>query len=179
MLHYKYSSFFLHTFSNLFFCGGEQVNSVICVWFYILRHTHSHTNCISLESELNNISPTEGRKVSEAGQVCLSSQQSWFAGRLLIWSGTSLWWLVGDSTRKCKSLSWRATFLSGHLGSLLLPSAASVSLHILARIPNTLHSSILSKSYFKQQIPGLGFHFSLLHSCLHRPYGLSPSPTNR
>lgn len=60
MLYYKYGSFFPHTFSSTFFYGGEQVNSVICVWFYILMHTYSHTNCIKLESELNNISPTEG-----------------------------------------------------------------------------------------------------------------------
>lgn len=119
-------------------------------------------------------------KVSEPGQICLSRQQGWFAGKLMIWTGASLWWrVVGDSTRECKSLSWRATYMSGHWGSLLLLSAASVSLHIPARIPNTPHSSLLSKSYFKQQIPVLGFQFSLLHSCLHRPYGLSPSPRKR
>lgn len=74
MLYCKYGSFFPHTFSSTFFCGGEQVNSVICVWFYILTHTRSHTNCIELESELKNNIPAErtaGRSQSQGRFACL------------------------------------------------------------------------------------------------------------
>lgn len=77
MLYYKYSSFFPHTFSNIIFCGGEKVNLVICVWFYILTQTHSHTICIKLKSELNNISPNEGtpeRCQSQGRFSCLVSR---------------------------------------------------------------------------------------------------------
>lgn len=70
MLYCKYSSFFSDAFSSAFFYGGDQMNSVICVWFYIPIQTYSHMNCIKPESDLHKISPTEG-----------TARKSWSQGR--------------------------------------------------------------------------------------------------